>query len=237
MKTIIVTGVSGQLGTAIANRLFESGYFVVGISRSKPNAILSNGLENFHWEEFDLARIEDIPETVGRLREKFGPIFGLVNNAAVGADAVLPTMHNSDIQSSISLNLVSPIVLTKSVVRKMLIDGPGRIVNITSVVAKTGYKGLSVYASAKAGLEGFTRSLARELGPRKITVNSVAPGFMETAMTSKLQEQHLQKIVNRTPLGRLVECSEVASAVEFLFTDEAKAVSGQTLIVDGGASA
>lgn len=237
MKTIIVTGVSGQLGTAIANRLFEAGYFVVGISRSKPKAILSNGLENFHWEEFDLARIEDIPETVGRLREKFGPIFGLVNNAAVGTDAVLPTMHNSDIQSSISLNLVSPIVLTKSVVRKMLLDGPGRIINITSVVAKTGYKGLSVYASAKAGLEGFTRSLARELGPRKITVNSLAPGFMETAMTSNLQEHHLQKIVNRTPLGRLVECSEVAGAVEFLFTDAAKAISGQTLIIDGGASA
>ena len=134
-----------------------------------------------------------IPDLVRKLRKEFGPLYGLVNNAALGTDGVLAMMHNSQIEELVRLNTLSPIVLTKYVVRSMMADGGGRIVNIASIVGFTGYSGLSVYAATKASMLGFTRSLAREVGRLGITVNAVAPGFIDTEMTHELDEEQREQ--------------------------------------------
>jgi len=159
-----------------------------------------------------------------------------VNNAALGLDSVLATMHAKQIQELLLVNLNAPIELAKHSIRGMLVAREGRIINITSVVAQTGYKGLSVYAATKAGLEGFSKSLAREVGKRGITVNNVAPGFMPSEMTAGLADAQMDQIRRRTPLGRLVSAQEVSNAVSFLLSDKASGITGITLTVDGGAS-
>lgn len=236
MQTILVTGTSGTLGSEIAKSLLLASYRVIGVSRGPNNDTLVSGHENYHEIPFDLAKIESIPNLVKSVVSQFGVIHGLVNNSALGAESVLATMHSRDIQDTLTVNLQAPIELTKQVIRGMLIEKFGRVVNITSVVAHTGYKGLSVYASTKSGLEGFTKSLAREVGKRGITVNNVAPGFMVTKMTSELGGDSLEQIKRRTPIGRLVSTEEVALAVKFLLAPESSGITGITLTVDGGAS-
>src|SRR5207253_2554059 len=139
-----------------------------------------------HFVPFDLAEIDDIPTLVKTVRQDFGPLYGLVNNAAVGFASVLALTHNAQIERLVRVNTLSPIVLTKYVVRAMLADGGGRIVNVASIVGFTGYRGLSVYGATKASLLGFTRSLAREVGGMGVTVNAVAPGFLDTEMRQGL---------------------------------------------------
>src|SRR5438046_9282529 len=150
---------------------------------------------------FDLAEIDEIPGPVKKLHKDFGPIYGLVNNAAAAADGALAIMHNSQIERLIRVNTLSPIVFTKYVVRHMMADGGGRIVNVSSIIGFTGYSGLSVYAATKAAMIGFTRSLAREVGRRGVNVNAVAPGFFETDMTQCFacyRRAHVPR--RRTPL-------------------------------------
>ena len=146
-------------------------------------------------------------------------------------------MHISQMERVLRLNTLSPIVMTKSVVRSMMADGGGRIVNIASVVAFTGYSGLSVYSASKASLVGFTRSLARELGKLEITVNAVAPGFVDTEMTRDMTEPQREQIVRRSALKRLVEVEDVANAVEFLLSHRAKNITGTVMTVDAGSTA
>src|SRR5207249_5400635 len=147
---------------------------------------------------------------VKTLRKDIGPIYGLVNNAALGTDGALALMHNSQIEQLMRMNTLSPIVLTKYVVRAMMADGGGRIVNVASIVGFTGYSGLSVYGATKASMLGFTRSLAREVGRMGVTVNSIAPGFLDTDMTHGLDDEHRQQIVRRSALRRLPEVDDVA---------------------------
>ena len=186
---------------------------------------------------FDLGEIEKIPNFVRGLRKEFGPLYGLVNNAALGFDGALAMMHNSQIEQLVRLNTLAPIVLTKYVVRAMMADGAGRIVNIASIVASTGYSGLSAYGATKASLIGFTRSLAREVGRLGITVNAVAPGFLETEMTHGLAGAERDRIVRRSALHRLADVEDVANAVEFLLSDKARNITGTVLTVDAGATA
>jgi 3-oxoacyl-[acyl-carrier protein] reductase len=161
----------------------------------------------------------------------------LVNNAGLGTDGVLGNMRDQDIERLIRLNSVSPIVFTKYVVRSMMTERRGRIVNITSVVASTGYSGLSVYAATKASLVGFTRSLAREVGQLGITVNAIAPGFIDTDMTKELTPAQREQISKRSALRRLAEASDVAASVAFLMGEGGRNITGTVLTVDAGNTA
>jgi 3-oxoacyl-[acyl-carrier protein] reductase len=186
---------------------------------------------------FDLGDIQAIPELVRNLYKQFGPFHGLVNNAALGSDGALAVMPNSEIESLIRLNTLSPIILTKYVVRRMMSDGGGRIVNVASITAFTGYSGLSVYAATKSSMVGFTRSLAREVGRLGINANAVAPGFMDTVMTQAMDEEHRQKIARRSALRRFPAIEDVADAIEFLLGDRSRSITGTVLTVDAGTTA
>jgi 3-oxoacyl-[acyl-carrier protein] reductase len=170
MRNVLVTGGSRGIGLAIARRLAASGdYNVVAVARRESEdlgqAIRETGADRFHFRAFDLGRTDEIPAFVRELRDAFGAIYGLVNNAGIGTEGLLATMRNSEIEALIRLNVLSPIVLTKYVVRHMMADGAGRIVNISSIIASTGYNGLSVYAASKAAAAGFTRRwLAKSAG-------------------------------------------------------------------------
>jgi 3-oxoacyl-[acyl-carrier protein] reductase len=160
-----------------------------------------------------------------------------VNNAGTSTDGVLALTSIQSIEQVVRLNTISPMVLTKQVVRGMMADGGGRIVNMSSIVASTGYSGLSVYAATKASLVGFTRSLAREVGRMGVTVNAVAPGFVDTEMTQAMTDEQRQKIARRSALNRLVDVEDVANAVEYLLSDRAKNITGTVLTVDAGNTA
>jgi 3-oxoacyl-[acyl-carrier protein] reductase len=160
----------------------------------------------------------------------------LVNNAGIGVDGLLATMHAGDIGKVLRLNLEAPILLAKFACRSMLLHRCGRIVNVSSIIATSGFNGLSVYGASKAGLSGFTRSLARELGRANITVNCVAPGFMATEMTAGLERDKLESIRRRAPLG-LAEPEDAAGAVAYLLSKDARHVTGTTITVDGGSTA
>lgn len=244
MHNVIVTGGSRGLGLGIARRLAAAGYCAIVIARKQNNeltaAIEEAELANpgsFRFVPFDLAEIEGIANLVKTLRADFGPIYGLVNNAGISFESVLALMSISQIEQLVRVNTVSPIVLSKYVVRSMMADGGGRIVNMASIIASTGYSGLSVYGATKASIVGFTRSLAREVGRMGINVNAVAPGFVETDMTHGLKEEQRQKIARRSALQRLAEVDDVANAVEFLLSDKAKNITGTVLTVDAGNTA
>jgi 3-oxoacyl-[acyl-carrier protein] reductase len=235
---VLVTGTSSGLGAATAGRLLNAGYRVVGVARRDVAAdSFGDGGRHYTHVRFDLGDIDGIPDLVSTLVKEHGTPYGLVNNAAIGNDGLLATMHRSDIEQVLDVDLLSPIILTKFVVRHQLAARRGRIVNVSSIVARTGYRGLSVYAAAKAGLEGFTRSLARDVGPRGITVNAVAPGFADTEMTATLGAENLEKIKRRSALGRFAAGDEIASAVEYLLSPAAAGITGTILTVDAGSTA
>jgi 3-oxoacyl-[acyl-carrier protein] reductase len=243
-RSILVTGGSRGLGLAICQRLAGSGYRVIAVARRK-NKDLTAALAQaerankgtLHFIPFDLGEINKIPGLVRGLRKDFGPLFGLVNNAALGFEGALAMMHNAKIEEQVRVNTLSPIVLTKYVVRGMMSAGAGRIVNIASIIGATGYSGLAAYAATKTSMLGFTRSLAREVGRLGINVNAVSPGFLATDMTSIFSEEQRQQIVRRTALRRFPEVGDVADAVEFLLSDKARNITGAVLTVDAGTTA
>ena len=244
MRNVIVTGGSRGLGLGIARTLKVAGYRVVAISRktSDPLAELVSaeadaGGGSVEFRPFDLEEIAAIPALVKAIRKEFGPIHGLVNNAAIGTAGLLGTMPDAAIERLVRLNTVSPIIMTKYVLRSMMTDGGGRIVSVSSIVSSTGFKALSVYGATKSSLIGFTRSLAREVGSLGITVNAVAPGFIDTAMTDGMEAGQHDRIVWRSPLNRLAEAEDVAGAVEFLLSEKARNITGTTLTVDAGSTA
>ncbi len=244
MHNVIVTGGSRGLGLGIARKLSAAGYRVIAIAR-KPNDELNAAMQeaelanpgSFHFVPFDLANIEGISDLVRALRKDFGTIYGLVNNAGISFDGVLAIMPTSQIEQLLRVNTLSPIVLTKYVVRTMMADGGGRIVNLASIIASTGYSGLSVYGATKASIIGFSRSLAREVGRMGVNVNSVAPGFVATEMTHSLKDEQRQQIERRSALKHLADVDDIANAVEFLLSDKAKNITGTVLTVDAGNTA
>jgi len=237
-RNIIVTGGSRGLGFGTATRLRDAGYRVIAVARKTSDEIaMATGA--LHFWPGDLAEIDAIPALVKSIRAEFGPIYGLVNNAGIGTSGLLANMRLADIERTVRLNTLSPMVLTKHVVRAMMTGGKtgGRIVNISSIVSATGFSGLAVYGATKASLVGFTKSLAREVGPLGITVNAVAPGFVDTAMTDGLEGAQREQIVRRSPLHRLAEIDDVANTVAFLMSDAARNITGTVLTVDAGSTA
>lgn len=242
-RTILVTGITRGLGLQIAKTLLHEGYRVVGTGRTPSPGLIellqeANREEECLWfKNLDLGTYADIHPLVLGIKKEVGPIWGLVNNAATAHDGVLATLHQRDIEETIAVNVTGTILLTKSVLRTMLGGVGGRIINISSIVAQTGYNGLSVYAASKSAMIGFTRSLAREVGKQGITVNAIAPGYMETDMSAGLNQDQLNSIRRRSPIGRLATPEDVASAVTYLLSDAAAGVTGTTVTVDAGTTA
>jgi 3-oxoacyl-[acyl-carrier protein] reductase len=244
VRNVIVTGGSRGLGLSVARRLSCEGYRAIVIARQMSDQLADamaradeTRAGSMHFMPFDLCDVQNIPTLVKTLHDTEGPIYGLVNNAAIGFDGALALMPNAKIERLIRLNTVSPIMLTKYVVRHMMADGGGRVVNVASIIGFTGYSGLSVYGATKASMIGFTRSLAREVGTLEITVNAIAPGFMDTDMTKGLDSQHREKVAHRSALRRLAEVEDVAGAIEFLLGPNSKNITGTVLTVDAGATA
>jgi 3-oxoacyl-[acyl-carrier protein] reductase len=244
MHNVVVTGGSRGIGLAIARRLAAAGYNVVAVARRESDAlreaireVAHQGAGGLHFKAFDLSETDAIPSFVKGLRDEFGAIFGLVNNAGIGTEGLLATMHNTEIEALVRLNITSPIVLTKYIVRHMMADGAGRIINLSSIIATTGYNGLSVYGATKAAASGFTRSLAREVGKLGITVNAIAPGFVDTELTQSLSEDQRKRIAGRSALRRLPETDDVARMVEYLLGDGGRNITGSVLTIDAGNTA
>jgi len=244
MQNVIVSGGSRGLGLAMARSLAGAGFRVIALARNATEelhaasrAAAEGGCGAIEFRACDLSNLEHIGPFVKALRADFGPLYGLVNNAGLGTSGLLSTMRDQDIQRLIQLNTVSPIVLSKYVVRSMMAQREGRIVNISSIVAATGYVGLSVYSATKASLLGFTRSLAREVGQLGITVNAVAPGFVATEMTSELNDSQRQQIARRSALKRMPDAVDIARSVEFLLGEGGRNITGTTLTIDAGNTA
>lgn len=244
MQNVIVTGASRGLGLAISGTLVRAGYRVIAIARRETEELkratpTNSGVQqgSLVFNAFDLTNSGEIPNLVRELRKRFGPIYALVNNAGLGTSGILATLHDTQIQDLVRLNTIAPMILTKYVVRSMMSERNGRIVNIASIVGFTGYRGLSVYSATKASLIGFTRSLAREVGPLGITVNAVAPGFLETEMTESLSPTQREHIARRSALQRLAKVEDVGNAVDYLLSDKSRNITGTVLTIDAGNTA
>jgi 3-oxoacyl-[acyl-carrier protein] reductase len=244
MQNVIVSGGSRGLGLAMVRALAAAGYRVIALARSNSDelaaasrAAADGGGGTIEFRACDLSDLGQIAPLVRGVRAAFGPLYGLVNNAGLGTSGLLGNMRDQDIQRLIQLNTLSPIMLSKYAVRSMMTQRSGRIVNIASVVAFTGYSGLSVYSATKASLIGFTRSLAREVGQLGITVNALAPGFIATEMTNELTDAQRHQIERRSALKRMADPIDIARSVEYLLGDGGRNITGTTLTIDAGNTA
>ena len=238
-RVVLVSGGSRGLGAEIVRHFLAGGHRVATFSR-KPSEQIDRWAGDpslagrFHFEPADAGDRAAVARFVNGVFDRWGAAEVLVNNAAVAVDGLLPLLGDDAIDRAIGLDLTAVIHLTRVVVRRMLLGDWGRVINISSVAGVSGHRGLSVYGAAKAGLDGFTRGLAREVGPKGITVNSVAPGYLRTEMTQGMGDDELARIVRRTPVGRLGEVGDVAARVTVLASERAGFITGQTFVVDGG---
>ena len=236
-SAILVSGGSRGLGLEIVSHLLASGCKVGSFARTCSEGIVE--LERQHGESLDFAELDvrdmdKISAFVSAFQRKHGTLHGLVNNAAVGQDSLLVHTSPEAISEIVEINLLAPILLTRLVVRQMLLQpAGGRIVNISSICGLRGHSGLAVYSSTKAALDGLTRALAREVGGRHILVNSIAPGFFESEMSSVLKPEDHARILRRTPTSRLSISADLLPVLDLLLFAETN-LTGQTIIVDGG---
>jgi 3-oxoacyl-[acyl-carrier protein] reductase len=235
-KKALVTGASGGIGEAIARALHGQGAELVlaGRRRDALDAVAASLGGRCHVVVADLGTAEGAEALARAAESAMGQVDILVNNAGITADTLAMRMKDEDWQRVLDVNLTSGFRLIRALLRGMLKRRAGRIVGITSVVGTTGNPGQANYAAAKAGMVGMSKSLAQEVAERGITVNCVAPGFIDTAMTEGLSDEVKAKILARIPAGRLGVSSEIAAAVVYLASDEAAYVTGQTLHVNGG---
>lgn len=235
-KIALVTGASRGIGRAIAERLAKDGFFVVGSATSDNGADAISGYlgENGKGVKLNVADSDSIASVLKAVNDEFGTPVVLVNNAGITRDNLLMRMKDEEWDDIINTNLTSVFRMSKAVLRGMMKAKGGRIINISSVVGATGNAGQTNYAAAKAGMVGFAKSMAKEVGSRNITVNTVAPGFIDTDMTRELSEEHKNALLGSIALGRLGEPEEIAHAVSFLASDGAAYITGETLHVNGG---
>lgn len=236
----LVSGGSRGLGLAVVESLLASGSSVGAFSRHASPAVerlRTQYPDRFMFMSADIANADSTGKVVREVERRFGHLSALVNNAGAVSESLFARQPEADIATLLTVNLQGPLLLTRRAIRGMMIAGRGRVVNISSIVAISGYKGTAAYSAAKGGIEAVTRALARELGGRNITVNSVAPGYMETDLVKGIDPKQLAQIVRRTPLGRAGTVDDVVGVVMFLLSDAARFVSGQTIVVDGGLSA
>ena len=233
-KNVLVTGCSRGIGLAIAKKLIDEGYFVVGTSRSKIDLANLLGSDNCLHQAVDISNEDDISLMIESLIKQEIHIHCLVNNAGITKDQLFMRMNSDDWNSVINTNLNGVFYLTKSLIKSMVKSKYGRIVNISSVAGLMGNAGQVNYASSKAALSGFTKSLAKELASRNITVNNVCPGFIESDMTKELSDAQIENALQQIPLQRFGTAEEVASLVAYLLSDAANYITGQELSIDGG---
>ncbi|MFA7521741.1 MAG: 3-oxoacyl-ACP reductase FabG [Halothiobacillaceae bacterium] len=233
---VLVTGASRGIGAAIADTLVAAGATVVGTATSeKGAAAIDKRLgDNGAGMALDVTDAEQVDAVIKEIESRFGPIAVLVNNAGITRDTLLMRMKEDDWDAVIETNLTSVFRLSQKVLRSMARARWGRIISIASVVGAMGNAGQVNYAASKAGIMGFSKSLARELGARGVTVNVVAPGFIETDMTRDLPEKQKEALLGNIPSGRLGQPEEIAAAVRFLAAPEAGYINGQTIHVNGG---
>ncbi len=237
-KVALVTGASRGIGAAISDKLAASGYITIGTATSEKGAAAIterlSAIGKGTGRVLDVSSPDSILECLKAIEAEFGAPTVLVNNAGITKDTLLMRMKDDDWDQVIQTNLSSVFRMSKAVVKGMVKSRWGRIVNISSVVGSMGNAGQVNYAAAKAGIEGLSRSMAKELGARNITVNSVAPGFIETDMTNELPEAQKEALLTAIPLQRLGSPEEIAGVVEFLVSDAAAYITGATLHVNGG---
>lgn len=238
-RVVIITGGSRGLGAGLVQSYLDSGDFVATCSRSSTSQVEKwesdpETAERFLFAPADLAKVEDAQSFVKAVIDRWDHVDVLVNNAGVARDGILGLASDEDIDTVVDLNIKGTLYMSRLVSRRMLARGTGSIVNISSIVGRSGYRGLAVYSATKAALDGLTRALARELGSKGITVNGIAPGYLRTEMSHGLDEAQLQQIVRRTPAGRLGDPEDIARACQFLTDPRNSYLTGQVLVVDGG---
>ncbi len=240
-RCVVVTGGSRGLGLALVHYLLSRGFALATCRRSETGAIAdlraAGGDSRVFWAPCEIGRADDeaafFAAAEGWAGERM--IYGMINNAGVARDGVLATFPNVDSEQIIEINLLGALRMSRLALRHMLAhEIAGRIINISSIIGSRGYTGLAAYSASKAGMDGLTRALAREVGRRGITVNSIAPGYLETEMSSTLATNRRQQIINRTPIGRLGRVEDVCPLAHFLLSDDAAFLTGQTILVDGG---
>jgi 3-oxoacyl-[acyl-carrier protein] reductase len=243
-RIMIVTGGGRGLGLAIVQALLELGYPVATCSRKLSRDMESlvakySVQDKLMWQSCEIGNQPEEEAFFYKVVKWAGsrPLYGLVNNAGIAGEGILATFPNVNTEEILRINLLGSIRMARLALRTLLSSRqPGRIINISSIIGSRGYTGLAAYSASKAGMDGLTRALAREVGARQITVNSIAPGYLVTDMSASLQLAQRQQIVRRTPLRRLGTVSDVVPLLVFLISDKAGFITGQTISVDGGIS-
>ena len=239
-RVVVITGGSRGLGAGIVQAHLDAGDRVATCARSRTDEVdrwEKEFPERFLFAEVDLSDREETGAFVAAVVGRWESVEVLVNNAGVARDGILAMADDDDIDVVVDLNIKGTLHITKLVSRRMLARRRGHIVNISSIVGLSGYRGLAVYSATKAALDGMTRALARELGSRGITVNSIAPGYLRTEMSHGLDEDQLGQIIRRTPAGRLGEPADIARLVLFLTDPANDYITGQVIVADGGLTA
>lgn len=239
-KVVIISGGSRGLGQAMVQDRLDAGDIVATFSRTSNSFIdelrrADPEGERFHWESIEGTDLDGVRAFGMNVMRRYKRIDALINNAGVGVEGLLTMTSERDIHLALTLNLESVIVLTRTCLKAMIANRHGSIINISSVNALRGHKGLSVYSATKAALLGFTRSLASEVGPQGVTVNAIAPGFFESEMVGHLTDAQRARIINRTPMRAMCTTQDIVDSARFLLST--RAITGQTLSVDGGFSA